>query len=150
VSAETVRQHSEARGTVLETAEQAAIAQVQATQEAAEPVARAPGTLVVETDGVMVRYQDGWHEAKLGLVGGWDAGALQAASYVAAREGPDAFGPRLLTEAARRGVLEVVDWRGPRTGPGLAVLRPVVVLGDGAPWIWALAAEHFGERTEIV
>jgi hypothetical protein len=25
-----------------------------------------------------------------------------------------------------------------------------VVLGDGAPWIWALAAEHFAERTEVV
>jgi hypothetical protein len=29
-------------------------------------------------------------------------------------------------------------------------LRPVVVLGDRAPWIWNLAAEHFGVRTEIV
>jgi hypothetical protein len=150
VSAETLRQHSEARGSALEAAEQAAIAQVHATQDAAEPIARAPGTLVVETDGVMVRYQDGWHEAKLGLVGGWDAGARHAASYVAAREGPNAFGARLLTEAARRGALEIVDWHGPRTGPGLAVLRPVVVLGDGAPWIWHLAAAHFGERTEIV
>jgi hypothetical protein len=26
----------------------------------------------------------------------------------------------------------------------------VVVLGDGAPWIWHLAAEHFGERVEVV
>jgi hypothetical protein len=73
-----------------------------------------------------------------------------APSYVAAREPADAFGPRLLAEAARRGALEIVDWQGPRTGPGLAVLRRVVVLGDGAVWIWQLAAEHFGECLEIV
>src|SRR5439155_10171927 len=66
-------------------------------------------------------------------------------------------GPRWLAESARRGALEVVGWQGPAPGtpaalylPALAVLRPVVVLGDGAPWIWALAAEHFGRRTEIV
>jgi hypothetical protein len=69
---------------------------------------------------------------------------------VAAREDAAAFGPRLLTEAARRGALEVIRWEGPRTGTGLAVLRRVVVLGDGAVWIWHLAAEHFGERIEIV
>jgi Arc/MetJ family transcription regulator len=26
----------------------------------------------------------------------------------------------------------------------------VAILADGAPWIWNLAAEHFGERVEIV
>jgi hypothetical protein len=60
------------------------------------------------------------------------------------------FGPRLLTEAARRGALDVVAWAGERTGAGLARWRAVVVLGDGAAWIWHLAAEHFGERVEIV
>jgi hypothetical protein len=69
---------------------------------------------------------------------------------VAAREPAAVFGPRLLTEAARRGALEIVGWAGGRTGPGLAVLRRGVVLGDGAPWIWHLAAEHFGECIQIV
>ena len=36
------------------------------------------------------------------------------------------------------------------TRRGLYVLRSVVVLADGAAWIWNLAADHFGERTEIV
>jgi hypothetical protein len=151
VSAETVRQHCERRGAALEAAQQAAITQVQATGEPAEAVDAAPGTLLVETDGVMVRYRPtGWHEVKVGLVGGCVAGLLQAPSYVAAREEAAVFGPRLLTEAARRGALDVIDWDGPRTGAGRARLRPVVVLGDGAAWIWHLAAEHFGERTEIV
>lgn len=151
LSAETVRRHSERQGAALEAAQQAAITHVQATGEAAEPVDAAPGTLVVETDGVLVRYRHtGWHEVKLGLVAGCVAGLLRAPSYVAAREEAAVFGPRLLTEAARRGALAVIRWEGPRTGAGLAVLRRVVVLGDGAVWIWHLAAEHFGERSEIL
>jgi hypothetical protein len=151
LSAETLRQYCERAGAVLEAAQPAAIAHVQASGEAAEAVDTAPGTLLVEADGGMVRYRHtGWHEVKVGLVAGCVDGRLQAPSYVAAREEAAAFGPRLLTEAARRGALAVVRWEGPRTGAGLAVLRRVVVLGDGAVWIWHLAAEHFGERGEIV
>jgi hypothetical protein len=151
VSDETLRRHSERAGATQAAAQQAAIAQVQATGEAAAAVDAAPGTLVVEADGVMVRYRRSeWHEVKVGLVAGCVNGLLQAPSYVAAREEAAAFGPRLLTEAARRGALDIVRWEGARTGSGLAVLRPVVVLGDGASWIWTLAAEHFGERIEIV
>jgi hypothetical protein len=87
---------------------------------------------------------------KIGLVAGWVDGALAAPSYVAAREGAAAFGDRLLGEAARRGALEIVGWEGGRTGAGLAVLRDVLILGDGARWIWTLAAEHFGARREVV
>jgi Uncharacterised protein family (UPF0236) len=151
VAKETVRVQAEGQGAALEAAQQAASAQVEATRESAAPVDAAPGQLVVETDGVMVRYrQTGWHEVKIGLVAGWVDGALAAPSYVAAREGAAAFGERLLAEAARRGALEIVGWEGSRTGAGLAVLRHVLVLGDGARWIWTLAAEHFGDRRELV
>lgn len=150
VAAETVRQHTEARGTALEATAQAACAAVATTREAAEAVEPVPGQLLVETDGVMVRYQDGWHEVKLGLVGGHADGTTRAVSYVAAREPAEAFGTRLLAEAARRGALEIVGWTGPLSGRGLAQLPRVVVLGDGAHWIWNLAAEHFGQRLEIV
>jgi hypothetical protein len=151
VAKETVRQQAEWYGAGLEQAQQAAQAHVAATQESRLPVDAAPGQLLVETDGVMVRYrQTGWHEVKIGLVAGWHQGALCAPSYVAAREGAAGFGRRLLGEAARRGALEIVRWDGGRTGAGLAVLRDVLVLGDGARWIWTLAAEHFGERRELV
>lgn len=151
VSAETVRLHSERRGAALEATQQAAQARVRATGEAAAPVDAAPGLLVLETDGVLVRFRKtGWHEVKLGLVAGYVDEQLVAPSYVAAQEAASAFGPRLLAEAARRGALEIVGWEGPRTGCGLAVLRRVIVLGDGAHWIWALAAEYFGERIEIL
>jgi hypothetical protein len=162
-------------GAQLEADQQAAIAQVQTAHEplpgTAEP---AEGQLLVETDGVMVRYRHtGFHEVKLGLVAGCRLGngrparapahrppQLVAPSSVAARESADQFGPRLLAEAARRGALEVVGWEQPPgtdprlagpLGPALAVLRTVQVLGDGAVWIWHLAAEHFGgERLEVV
>jgi len=150
VSAETIRQYTERRGMELETADQIAAQTVVRTQEAAAPLDSAPGMLVVETDGVMVRYHSGWHEVKLGLVGGQVHGKLTALSYLAVRQSAEAFGARLLAEAARRGALEIVGWEGPITGYPLAQLRRVVVLGDGARWIWVLAADHFGERIEIV
>jgi hypothetical protein len=145
-----VRRHSERQGAALADAREAAGARVLATREAAEAVEPAPGQLVVEADGVLVRYLDGWHEVKVGLVAGLVDGALVAPSYVATRASAEAFGPYLLAEAARRGALEIVAWRGGLTGRALGILRRVVVLGDGAVWIWNLAGEHFGERVEIV
>ncbi len=160
VAAETLRSHTRAVGDTLVAAEERAARRVEATQEAAEPLEPALGQLVAQTDGVLIRYLDGWHEVKLGVVAGCVLGEphhLVAPSYIAARLPAAAFGPRWLAEAARRGALEVVGWEPPPAGtpaalhlPSLAALRPVVVLGDGAPWIWALAAEHFGERVEIV
>jgi hypothetical protein len=147
---ETVRRCTEQAGTAVADAEDANTGRVEQTREPAEPVDPAPGLLVVQTDGAQVRYLDGWHEVKLGLVAGWQDDQLRAVSYVAAREPAERFGARLAAEAARRGALEVVRWTGPVTGRGLAVLRPVQILGDGAPWIWNLAAERFDARIETV
>ena len=148
VSPETVRTHTETAGQIREGQHQTAMDQVERTREPAQPEDPAPGMLVVETDGVMVRFLDGWHEVKLGVVGGQVAGQLTALSFVAARETPDRFGPRLLTEAARRGALTPIGWTNPVAE--IATLRPVTLVGDGAVWIWNLADEHFGTRIEIV
>jgi hypothetical protein len=169
---ETVRTHTEQVGTALVERQRAAAAMVAETHEAAEPVEAAPELLVAEADGVQVRFQDGWHEAKVGEIAGCQLGngqpdadptarppVLLAPSYVASRAPIGQFGPLFLAEAVRRGALAVVDWTQPAdtdprlrlVGPAEAHLRPVVVLGDGAHWIWEMAAEHFGtERTEIV
>ena len=56
-------------------------------------------------------------------------------TYVGAIEPAEAFGLRIYAEAVRRGVQR-------------AAL--VSVLGDGAPWIWGIAAEHFPGAIEIV
>lgn len=165
VGSETVRTHAEQLGTECEGQQRRAMAQVQDTHEppSALPNTPTPGLLVIEADGVMVRYHDRgldgspWHEVKLGIVGGWTGARpqthLEVPSYVAARERAAPFARRLGTEAARRGALDIVGWRGHTADGGghEALLRSVVVLGDGAKWIWdEVAATFGGERTEIV
>jgi hypothetical protein len=56
-------------------------------------------------------------------------------TYVSAIETSVEFGRRIFTEAIRRGI---------RTA------EKVTVLGDGAPWIWNLAGEHFPGAIQIV
>jgi hypothetical protein len=160
VGSETLRTHAERIGTKLEGQQRAVMDYVEAVHE--PPVGEhdpAPGVLVVETDGVMVRYRDRhldgalvageWHEVRLGVVGGWQEQQLRQPSYVAGREPAVVFARRLGAEAARRGALDVVSWHPWDDTP--AELRPVVVLGDGAKWIWDHVATLFGtERTEIV
>jgi Uncharacterised protein family (UPF0236) len=56
-------------------------------------------------------------------------------SYVGAIETAQAFGRRIYSEAV---------------GRGLDQAQRVVVLGDGAPWIWKIAEEHFPAAIQIV
>lgn len=56
-------------------------------------------------------------------------------TYSAAIEGAEQFGPRLYSEAWRRG------W---------SRAKKKVILGDGACWIWNLAHQHFPGAIEIV
>ncbi len=163
---ETLRTHAERVGAELEGRQEATRAHVE-REQAPPPARRAPvgddALLVVEADGVMVRYRDrrldgtpidgDWHEVKLGLAAGWRGGALVAPSYVAAREPAARFARRLGAEAACRGALDVVGWRTPALDGGghEAVLRRVLILGDGAKWIWEEVAACFGcERIEVV
>ena len=60
---------------------------------------------------------------------------LIARQVVAVRGEPAALGARLWPRAKAAGIDEREE---------------VVVLGDGAPWIWNLAAEHFPRRVEIL
>ncbi len=56
-------------------------------------------------------------------------------TYVGAIETAEPFGRRIYAEAVRRGEQHA---------------REVSVLGDGAPWIWNLAQEHFPEAVQIL
>ena len=104
---------------------------------------QAPDTLIVATDGCLAPQRDGWHEVKVATLyskasrcrRGSGRGQLATKQYVASLAKADRFGEHLWSHAAA--------W-------GAATARRVVVMGDGAAWIWNLSAMHFPEAIEIV
>ena len=82
-------------------------------------------------------------EAKLGCVftqtqqdaEGYPVRDEGSTTYVGAIETAEDFGPRIYAEAVRRGLRQA---------------QKVIVLGDGGPWIWGIAAQYFPCATEIV
>jgi hypothetical protein len=104
------------------------------------PTPPPPGPLVVGIDGGMIFVDGRWQEVKLGcLYETTDQietprGGLTARQVTAVRGTPEALAAQLWPRAEARG----------------AAARRVVVLGDGAPWIWNLAAELFVHRVEIL
>jgi hypothetical protein len=99
-----------------------------------------PETLVVELDGGLVHLRQAWHELKAGRVAplgprvvddpasGDRYLALGPSCYCAGLESSADFWPRLAREASRAGL-----------GRGV---RRVVVLADGAEWIWQQARDQ--------
>jgi hypothetical protein len=105
------------------------------------PPAGAPATLVISMDGALERTDRGWKEVKLGAIydlvrrGAGGAPAPGATTYTATLAAAEPFGRQLMAAAQRR---------------GLGWARRVVVLGDGARWIWKLAARRFPRAVQIV
>jgi len=106
----------------------------------------APARLYLSLDGVLVHTAGGWREDKLGTVSTTVArpvatrpGAVelhaQELSFVGAVADAATFGQLLWCAAARRGALTAAE---------------VVIVADGAHWIWNLAAEHFPAATQLV
>jgi hypothetical protein len=99
--------------------------------------------LVLATDGCQAPERDGWHEVKVAVVytsesraktaGG--RGKLLAKEYLASLDPAQAWGQQLRQAAG--------TWR-------VEKAKRVVMMGDGAPWIWNLADEHFPGAVEIV
>ena len=127
------------------------------------PATREAKRWYVEMDGVFARIRredlelteeeqnrpgDGYREIKVGVVaqaersqrrsqlapGVW-VDTLKSPCYVAQRVTADQFGAYLYTLVMTAGYQEGDE---------------VVILGDGAHWIWNIAAEHFPQATEIV
>jgi len=111
------------------------------------PPDEAPETLVISMDGALERTDDGWKEVKLGAVytllrrvrhvGATATAVLEAGAttYTATLAVAQTFARQLVTVAQRR---------------GLGWARQVVVLGDGARWIWKLADRRFPRAVQIV
>jgi hypothetical protein len=139
LSASTVRAVTEAVGARRE---QDLAAEIAAAWAQGLPPATGtpPARLYVAMDGVRILGTDGaGREVKVGVVvplRGTAAGEeREVASYAAGLEPAARFGARLALEAHRR---------------GLERASLVAVLGDGAEWIWNLAAEHFPQAIQIV
>lgn len=99
------------------------------------------GPLVVGIDGGMIFVDGRWQEVKLSClyemtdrVETPTRGSLTARQVIAVRGTPETLAAQLWPLAEARGAPE----------------RRVAVLGDGAPWIWNLAAELFVDRVEIL
>jgi hypothetical protein len=119
--------------------------------------------MYVEIDGVMARLRRGsvamedkerkrpgdvYREVKVGAVFEAEPGRKRSElvpgvyvdtagpkAYVARRGSVETFAPLLYALAQQRGV---------------AHAQQIVILGDGAPWIWNLVAEHFPTAVQIV
>jgi Uncharacterised protein family (UPF0236) len=147
VSANSVRDATETLGAVL---------LAQPTQPVADPAphvvpapsaSAAPSRLYITMDGVLAHlHERGWSEIKVGCCYQTRSHPdrkrperleirAHSASYVTALEEAQTFGWRLWAEAVRRGVLSSAE---------------VVVLGDGAHWIWNIATTHFPRATQIL
>lgn len=82
-------------------------------------------------------------EAKLGCVftqtkvdqQGYPIRDEGSTTYVGAIETAEAFGPRIYAQAVRRGLRQA---------------EQVIILGDGAPWMWGIAVLYFPGATQIV
>lgn len=119
-----------------------------------EPMEKRVKRLYIGMDGVFVPLREEWKrdkrqgaltcryaESKVGVV--YEAlpdetgrdGRLTARTYTATMENAEVFGPQLATVAHQQGHHQTQD---------------VVVLADGAAWIWQIAGKQFTRATQIV
>jgi hypothetical protein len=143
----SVRDATERLGQVLGASEAQILATAQTTTTA--PAVRVPGAprMYVSMDGMLVHIHDeGWKEVKLGAIYTTTSRVPSkrpdrlevravAQSFVTDLADAATFAPRLWAEAAQRGVLDADE---------------VVVVGDGAHWIWNLADEYFPGAVQIL
>lgn len=108
--------------------------------EVALPAGPPVERLYVTMDGSSAHIDGEWHEVKTGAVytprpgdDGLDESGPKR--YVSAQEPAEDFTARLYIEALQAGVHRA---------------KEVVVLGDGAPWIWNYAAVHYPGAIQIV
>ena len=154
-----VERSAEADGAAARAAQEAESAAILARRVIPfRPCGPLPGTLYIEVDGTGVpmtpaetagrpgKADDGrarTREVKLACLftqtrydqKGRPVQDPASASYLASFAPSEAFGTLVAAEARRRGAGHI---------------RQLVVIGDGAKWIWTLAGDRFPEATQIV
>jgi len=145
VAIESTRRVTESVGAVAEAEQQAMIAKAQAGEAPCPKVdeSQTPGTLLVAVDGAKVHLEDGWREVKVTAVAplgpateadeesGRERLVVGRQRYAAGFETAELFWYRVFVEACKQGL-------------GNLALTMVVVLGDGADWIWRYAQAFLG------
>jgi hypothetical protein len=143
----SVRDATEQLGQVLGAHEAEVLEAAQTSTSA--PAVRVPGAprMYVSMDGLLVHvHEEGFSEVKLAAIYSTTSRRSRkrpdqvevhavAHSFVTDLSDATSFGARVWAEAAQRGVLEA---------------REVVVVGDGAHWIWNLTEEYFPDAVEIL
>ncbi len=139
-----------ARSQAVEAARQASAAAIPTREELQAGEAHAPAVMGVAMDGGMVHVrEEGWKELKVGCLFEVEARptyqretgeTLDLAhavhnSYVAHLGGPTVFGQLVWAEARWRQWMHA---------------RDTIALGDGAAWVWNLAAEQFYTSRQAV
>lgn len=104
----------------------------------------------VSCDGCHTNSPDGWKEVKAGCVyrdyplppdssGAISRARTTSIRYVASRKDAACFGKELFELATKCGIYQVdID------------KQEIVLIGDGAAWIWKLAEEYFPNAVEIL
>jgi hypothetical protein len=142
VSAKAVQLASESRGARVAEEECALVDAVFRDEEQVEAQDH-PEVLCIGLDGKIVSLLDRGRELKVAsiyeLVRPKDGTKTKyepgKTTYLGMFSEPGEFGRHVWVEAMKRGALAA---------------RALIVLGDGAPWIWNLAAEHFPDAVQIL
>jgi hypothetical protein len=95
-----------------------------------------PEIVAVYADGTMIHTEGDWREIRVGRAIAWDAEGQRLRQRTFARFLPlESFGQQLFVEAH---------------AAGYGGAKQHVFLGDGAHWLWELAALHFPEATRVL
>ena len=147
LSSNTVRDATEELGATLVAHQAQAVARTTSGHDLPAAATPSPQRLYITMDGVLAHlHERGWSELKVGCCYQTTSQPdrkrrehqeirAHSLSYVTALLEAESFGDHLWQEAARRGVMEAEE---------------VVVIGDGAHWIWNIAKTQFPQATQLV
>lgn len=148
LSPSTIRTATHAVGQQLLTNRAAEVAFAQAGHDPAAPT-HAPRRLYLSMDGILINTRtDGWREVKVGCCFTTTVPRHQRVLPLA-QQTPHATELSYITTLAEAHDFGWVLWH-EALARGAATAEEVIILGDGAHWIWNLAETLFPQATQIL